>query len=164
MANFYTHADGWTQRYGPVQPEDTEVVRESREGLIHKMVFDFDYNMISTAVAWNGDTAPQLLSASIPDGAYIEKATLVVKTAFVGATATLNIGTYDSVGTAIDADGIDAVIAVGALTANAVIACNGAQVGAVLASGPAFLGIDWDTAAFTAGSARLTVEYVLERT
>lgn len=105
--------------------------------------------------------------ASIPAGAYIESARLIVTTAFTsGGLATLTIGTYydnsGSLGT-LDADGIDAAIAVAALTDLTQIACDGAQVNAVLAAtaGDYKLGVSYGTAAFTAGEAELVVTYIV---
>jgi hypothetical protein len=174
MGNFHTNADGLTQHYGTRDVDEQAVTREvAGAGAVHELIVDFDYTDIgATAVSfWKEDSgggatpdSPSGIHAAIPDGAFIKSATLLVKTAFVGATATLNIGTYEKDGTAIDADGIDATIAVTAIDANDdVVICDGAQVGAVLANGPAYIGMDYDTAAFTAGAARLVVEYIIER-
>jgi hypothetical protein len=111
----------------------------------------------------NDDVAACELETSgrIPSGAYIKEATLVVEQTFAGATATLDIGVYaaadDSV---VDDDGIDAAIAVASLTAGAVIACDGADIGTVTAQ-ESKLGASYDTAAFTAGRATLTVVYTV---
>lgn len=112
--------------------------------------------------------APVDKKVAIPSGAFIESATLVVKTAFVGATATLDLGlmTDDNDGTysTKDDDGIDAAIAVAALTADASIACNGALIGTTVTDSntlPMPFSYGYNTAAFTAGVAELVIKYKL---
>lgn len=101
----------------------------------------------------------------IPAGALIESAKLIVTTAFTtGTSAALQIGTYQADGTAIDADGIDVAIAAASLTANAVITCDGAQVGALVGSNKAYLRAYATTGSFTAGVATLVVTYILPLT
>ena len=115
---------------------------------------------LSDAVA-----AADLENASvIPADAYLKSATLVVTTAFAGATATLDIGTYNADDNgAADDDGIDSAIAVGSLTDGAVIECNGADVGTVCDGDSGWkISASYDTAAFTAGEATLTIEYVVD--
>jgi hypothetical protein len=98
--------------------------------------------------------------AVIPAGAWIESAILHVNTAFVGATAALDLGTLNaSTGVITDDDGLDAAIAVGSLTLGARIVGDGAQVGTRLAV-PVKVIASYDTAAFTAGEATLVVRYV----
>lgn len=107
-------------------------------------------------------TAPAANDPFIPAGSYITDAYLIVKTGFAGTNATLNIGLQKADGTAIDADGIDAVIAVTALTAGKAVASDGALVRgtATVGADNAYLSFDYDTAAFTAGAAKLVVEYI----
>lgn len=107
--------------------------------------------------------APAANDAFIPAGSYITGAHLVVTTAFTsGGSAALNIGLYNAAGSAIDADGIDATIAVADLAANKAVACNGALVGgtATVGAADAYVSWDYDTAAFTAGAAKLVIEYI----
>ena len=119
---------------------------------------------IPSAVSANTLFAPQ---ASIPAGAYIESAKLIQTVDFTsGGAATLDIGLYynnsGAVGT-LDADGIDAAIALTALqTDDAVIACDGALVGTTLASTASsyVVGAIYGTAAYTAGEAELVITYV----
>lgn len=99
----------------------------------------------------------------IPANSVIVSATLVMTAAATGASSTLTIGTYNAAGTAIDADGIDAVIALTAIDAdNDVVRCDGAQVSGVLGyvTANAYVGAIYGTAAFTAGTAKLVVEYI----
>lgn len=98
----------------------------------------------------------------IPAGAVITEAYTIVDTAFTsGGAAVLDLGFKQLAGTNIDDDGIDAAVAVGALTANAVIAGDGALVGTKLANDSYFMAT-YDTAAFTAGAARVIVKYFLD--
>ena len=104
------------------------------------------------------------LEAMVPAGAIIVNADLVITDAATsGGSATLTIGTYNAAGTAVDADGIDAAIALAAIDADGVVVqCDGAQVSGVVTVGtaPVYIGAIYGTAAFTAGSAVLIVEYI----
>ena len=101
--------------------------------------------------------------AVIPAGSVILGATLVMTTAATsGGAATLTIGTYNSAGTAIDADGIDAAIALTVIdAAGDVVRCDGAQASGVLGylTADAHIGLIYGTAAYTAGAGKLIVEY-----
>jgi hypothetical protein len=120
-------------------------------------------NIPNAPLIGSATTSPAANDAFIPAGAYITKASLIVTTAFVGATAALNIGLQTLAGSAIDADGIDVAIAVTAIDAiGDVVACNGALVAGVLTVGTAnaYVSFDYDTAAFTAGAGKLVIEYI----
>lgn len=105
-----------------------------------------------------------LLAPTIPANAIIVNADLVITTPFTSAgAATLTIGTYNAAGTAIDADGIDATIAITAIDADGdVVQCDGAQVSGLVTVGgaAAYVGAIYGTAAFTAGAAKLIIEYI----
>lgn len=121
-------------------------------------------HVIEAEILWSdlaatGSTTILSDSVYLPSNAFIVGATFQVETAFVGATATLTFGTLrKDRTTAIDADGIDATIAVAALTAGATITCDGAQIGTRL-SNPALLTALEGTAAFTAGKGYLRITY-----
>ena len=104
------------------------------------------------------------LAPQLPAGSIIVNADLVITSPFTsGGSATLTIGTYNAAGTAIDADGIDAAIAVTAIDADGdVVQCDGAQVSGLVTVGgaAAYVGWNWGTAAFTGGAAKLIVEYI----
>lgn len=93
----------------------------------------------------------------IPANSLIEAAYLKVTTAWVGGT-NVNIGLAQTDGTVIDADGIDAAVATAALTANAIIDCDGALVGASVGANDAVLEVT-TSGAYTAGEATLVVRY-----
>ena len=182
MATFHTNADGLVERYGQVTTTDAPYARSIDSGLGGTLVVDFDFSDLNVsggvATFWTQDASggetpdvPSSLNASIPSGSYIKSAHLLVSTGFVGATGTLTIGLYEKDGTAIDVDGIDAAIAVTALNAaNDAVACDGALVNGVVSgvSGGTgdtgmYVGAFSATADFTAGAARLIVEYVHNR-
>lgn len=99
----------------------------------------------------------------IPNGAVIREASFHVSTAFAGATATLTFGLYDTDETTVyDADGIDAAIAVAALTAGATITCDGAVVGVPISNTtPVIVSALVGTANFTAGAGQLVIKYYM---
>ena len=106
---------------------------------------------------------PQDHDAFIPAGSYITGAHLIVSTAFTsGGSATLTIGTYTQAGAAVDADGIDAAIALAAIGADKAVACDGAAVGGTATVGGADVYVEaiYGTAALTAGEAKLVIEYI----
>lgn len=121
-------------------------------------------HVVEVEVLWSdlaatGSTTILSDSVYLPSNAFIVGATFQVETAFVGATATLTFGTLrKDRTTAIDADGIDATIAVAALTAGATITCDGAQIGTRLSNAALLTALE-GTAAFTAGKGYLRVTY-----
>lgn len=181
MASFHTSADGLTQRYGQATTTDKPYARVVESELGGTLVVDFDFNHLSNsggvATFWSEDASggttvdsPSGLNASIPSGSYIDSAILLVGTPFVGATGTLTIGLYEADGTAIDADGIDATIAVTAIdAANDVVVCDGVDINTCPVSSAStgdtgmYVGALSATADFTAGSARLIIKYLHAR-
>lgn len=181
MGTLSTNNDGLVRHYGTRSTSEYAVTRRPcKGGAIQELILDFDFNHIGLTTATffdqdaNGDgtnDSPSTAHAAMPAGSVLLRALLVVKDAFAGASAALNIGTYQADGTAIDADGIDAAIAVGSLGAGAAIACNGAEVGTTVTNtAPSgseddgvYIAVDADTALFTAGSARLVIEYITPR-
>lgn len=160
----WTNDDGLNVRFGNEKGVSAKMGTLPSVGDTAELKVSFDYSDIGTADSVVG-TFP---TAGIPDGAYIVSATLYVTTTFVGATATLDIGIWNDDGDGTfstnDDDGIDAAIAVAALTADAVIACNGAKVNTTVAGTgdrPVYISTGWNTAAFTAGAADLIVKYRL---
>ena len=122
------------------------------------LVMNITGTEVPTSVA-----TPQDHDAFIPAGSYITGAHLIVSTAFTsGGSATLTVGSYTQAGAAVDADGIDAAVAVAALVADKAVACDGALVGGTATVGAADVYIEaiFGTAAFTAGVAKLVIEYI----
>lgn len=158
----WSNKDGLVVGFGtrtPVYNGSYSVAADSAAG-VSKLYYRFRGEDLADAVSATGDSIVQ--APVIPNGSIIKSATLYVTEAFVGATAVLDIGVYNSAGTAVDDDGIDAAVAVTSIDAiGDTIACDGADVGTVVAtSGGVKIAASYDTAAFTAGEALLTVEFV----
>ena len=154
----YTNADGLFVITNNAQGAARDNGLHAQNG-VKTMVFELkDATALGTS-----DVDPQPNDAFIPAGAYITKASLVVTTAFTsGGSATLGIGLQQADGTIIDADGIDAAVAVADLAANKAVVCNGALVGgtATVGAANAYMSLVYGTAAFTAGDAKLVIEYI----
>ena len=105
------------------------------------------------AVGTNG------IQFEIPQGALIKSARLEVLENFAGGTS-LVVGFAEADGTAIDADGVLETTLTAALVAGADLAGNGALIGKRLAETGEL--VVAPTGTFTAGKARLVLEYSLE--
>ena len=156
----YTNADGLfvlTNGAQGAANDEGVTTRGVRQVITKKLV-------LSALGSTFGSSNIDPLEAMIPAGAIIVNADLVITTAATsGGSATLTIGTYNAAGTAVDADGIDAAIALTAIDADGdVVQCDGAQVSGVVTVGsaPVYIGALYGTAAFTAGEATLIVEYI----
>ena len=156
----YTNADGLfvltDGAQGAVNGEGV-TARASRQTLV------VDITSANTASSF-GSSNIDPLAPQLPAGSIIVNADLVVTAPFTsGGSATLTIGTYNAAGTAIDADGIDAAIALTAIDADGdVVQCDGAQVSGLVTVGgaAAYVGWNFGTAAFTGGAAKLIIEYI----
>jgi hypothetical protein len=150
----YTNADGLrvltNADQGTAQDTGTD------EG-IQSFVLDIDdFTALGTTVTIDPN------DAVIPAGSIILGATLVMTSAATsGGSATLSIGTYAANGDAIDADGIDQTIALTAIDAdNDVVRCDGAQTAATgYLTADAHVAAIYGTAAFTAGTGKVVIEY-----
>lgn len=156
----WTNSDGlyvlMHEEQGEVQDKGT-----APNGIRHTLVYDIaDATEIGSTFGAS-DIDPN--DPVIPAGAYITNAYIISETTFTsGGAATLTVGLYNAAGTAIDADGIDATVALAALTADDVVVCDGALAGGVLTIGgaDAYVGAIYGTAAYTAGAAKVVIEYV----
>lgn len=152
----WTNSDGLEVRFNG--PEAGATGAQMVGGAAKELVLDFDFATAVTAAADGHE-------AFVPAGSYIKKATLIVKDAATSSgTATLTIGLAQKDGTVIDADGIDATIALAALGAAKVVLCDGALAGGTASVGAnnAYVYTTPTTAgdAFTAGTGRLVIEYI----
>lgn len=150
----WTNLDGLDVRFGI----DRSTI--APDGVTHSMVTKLVYDIPDATAIANTDTAAVVDDApSIPAGAYIKEAYLVVDTAFTsGGSAVLDLGFKQADGTNVDDDGIDAAIAVAALTADAIIVSDGADIGTRAATA-VYPMVTYDTAAFTAGAGKLVITY-----
>lgn len=123
----------------------------SGTGAIKVAKWEFEYDDLPA------DDDGNAMLMEIPANSLIRSAVLKVGTAWAGGT-NVNLGLAQTDGTVIDADGIDAAIATAALTANAIIDCDGALVGASVGANDAVLEVTV-SGTYTAGTAVLEVEY-----
>lgn len=167
--------DGVMVGYGPHTDDTGMATKVSTAGARQHLVVDITGAMLNAAGTVTGPATTQVWythGATIPADSLLESATLFVTTAFVGGSATLDIGIWQSrksagtPGTVVDEDGIDVAIggtAFAELEDNDVIACNGALIGTVLAYDSA-VGFDIDAATITAGKATLVITYIPKMT
>lgn len=123
------------------------------------LVFDIpDATKIGATAA-----APIPLDGFIPANAFITRAYFVATTAFTsGGAATLDIGLYNAAGTAINATGIAAAIALASInTAGKAVAATGALANntSTIGAADAYIGVKYNTAAYTAGAGKLVIEF-----
>ena len=154
----WTNADGLTVLMHGEQGEVN--VTGATVGPLHQSVVLEITDATTLGTSYSTAAGPN--DAYIPSGAVVTSAYTIVDTAFTsGGLATLSVGLYNAAGTAIDADGLDATVAVADLGANKVVAGDGALVGAEKLTANAYIGAIYGTAAFTAGAAKIVVEYIL---
>ena len=152
-----TGASGGSSRraatnYGTRDIED--VLPSKYAGAIGKesVAYTFSFDDLPT----NGLDAAIL---QIPQYARIESATLQVITAFAGGTS-YNLGLYEPDGTVVDADGIDAAVALAVIDAvGDIVICDGALVNGVVDVAEASQLVVAATGTFTAGKAKLEIVY-----
>jgi hypothetical protein len=96
--------------------------------------------------------------AFIPAGSFLKSATVFATTTLAGGTS-IDLGFVNAAGTEIDADGI--VDAATLAEINAGHVCDGADIGTVIsASADAYVSVSVVTGTFTAGVAKLVLEYI----
>ena len=143
--------------------EGTVVYQGTATGAITRnLVIDIpDFTLIGTAF---GASNINVQLPTIPANAVLTSATLVMTTAATSAgAATLSIGTYNAAGTAIVAAGITSATALTAIDAiGEVVRCAGTQVAgtATIGTAAAYIGMTYATAAYTAGAAKLFIQYL----
>jgi len=155
----YTNADGLrvltNDDQGAIKTQGTS------HGAMHQtLVVDVALTSVKTTF---GAVDIDLNNPVIPANSLILSATLVMTAAATSSgSATLDIGTYNAAGTAIQATGIDAAIALTAIDAiGETVRCDGVHTTVTgLVATDAYVGLKWNTAAFTAGTGKLYIEYV----
>ena len=143
---------GNRQFYGPFDDEHGIAASTNNYGSQNELIIDFDYANLPTESAVYQDIA------TIPANSLIISSYLYVRTAAAGGTS-YNIGLYETDGTVIDADGIDAGVLTAALTANAWIVNDGALVGATIGTAAGQVRVA-ATGTFTAGEYTLVIRYI----
>ena len=162
----WVNSDGLRVNFGLDQVTPERAAKVNTLGEVKQLVV----KILGTEVP--STDAPLSKMTGIPDKAFIVSAQLYVTTAFVGASATLDIGLWSDDGdgtyTVIDMDGIDAAIATTALDtvgqgADDFTECDGALVGVrlntVAGGRDVLVSTHYNTAAFTAGEATLVINY-----
>lgn len=163
----WLNSDGLTVRFGTEQATPSVIGKTSTAGEIQELVLKvvgIDLPDIATPTIYS--------DVGIPQGAHIVNAVFYVDVAFAGASGTLTFGVWSDDGdgtyTVVDADGIDATIAVTAIDAvGDQVACDGDMTSApetkIAVSNntrDVYLSAGRDASnAFTAGSGRLVVRY-----
>lgn len=165
----WNNEDGLLIRFEAEQsaPDTPNVPVVNTLGNFRQMVVDLNYDNLpaetsdldndGTNDGWN-DADPY-----IPAYSLITRAFVIVESAFTtGTSAALNIGLSEKDGSVVDADGIDAAIAVSALAVDDAVVCDGALVGGAVLTGSAnsYIKAAPSTGSFTAGKAKLVIEYV----
>jgi len=159
----WTNEDGLTNYFG-TERAAVNKTGNTAESVSRTLVVDVDWTDITSAASHIANIT--IRDAFIPAGAYIRAATFNPTADWTsGGAATLTIGLGESDGASvIDADGIDATVAIAALQAVDVVACDGALVGGALPVGTAdaYVYFTTGTAAWTAGAGRLVIEYIVD--
>ncbi len=161
MASIWSNQDGLVVRFGTKKAgEENRVPATERGGVVNVTKLRIKGEDLADTCTFAADTLSE--RSLLPARIYVKSATIVVlNEAFAGATAVLDVGTYNADGTAIADGGLDAGVTQASLTADAVIVGDGTQVGAVVeGTGGIRIGASYDTAAFTAGEAEITVEWI----
>jgi hypothetical protein len=156
MSSVWTNSDGLVVKFGPRSESDAYNKGEavSVMGVEQEIKLRIKGTLLADA------TIPSdfMAGAKIPAGSLIVSSTVLVNEAFAGTNAVLHIGTYDSAGSVVDADGLNSH-AVGALTADTDVAGAGALIGTVVTA-DTFIAATYETAAFTAGYADVLIKYI----
>lgn len=167
-ANTWTNSDGLVVGFG-THTEDNDVAAVSG-GTKKRLEVEYDLaDLADTFAATN--VKPQ--DPRIPRGSYITRATIqTLVAATSGGAATLDIGTW-GVGLTTevvdDADGLVADATIAEMTSVGethvcdgalILASDGVGVGAT-SNSDVVIAPSYETAAFTAGRIRLTVEYII---
>ncbi len=155
----YTNADGLrvltNDDQGAVKTQGTAGAAQHQS-----IVMDITFTALGTTF---GASNIDVNNPVIPANSVITSATLVMTSAATsGGTPTLDIGTYNAAGTAIDADGIDAAIALTAIDGTGeTVRCDGAHLTtAGLITADAYIGVIRSATVYTGGVGKLYIEYI----
>lgn len=144
---------GSQQYYGPRETEALPYAI-SKYGHVVEVAVPFTYDKLP----YTSDTDSAI--PEIPAGALLKESWIEVVETFSGAgTETYDFGTEEADGTAIDADGLHAAVAIGDMTAGSWVEGAGAQIGTGLATAGQLVGAA-SAGTVTAGRGRLILRYV----
>lgn len=118
----WINSDGLVVQLGPAEGVASRIGEFSGDGTYNGYHI-WEYHMKYTDFAAFGTTKVQNYTVHIPGLYYLERATLFVKTAFAGATATLSVGTNRTTDntTAISTTGLLNAVPVATLTVGATL-------------------------------------------
>ena len=154
--SFWTNGDGLRVRFGTLDSMNFRPAAVTEGSALKTIVLEFDYANYPQP---NGSGVVD--QVFIPAGAYVVRSTLQVDAAWTGGTD-LQIGTEQADGTDIDLDGFHTAAATvtANLTAGAVLAGGGADVGTVVdGTNNAYIKVTAN-GTYTTGSARLIIDYI----
>jgi hypothetical protein len=153
----WVNEDGLAVGFGTLDSKNPNLATVETTGNVEIATMVLDYDTLPAAAT----TAPSTKSFEIREGSVITRAYLRVTEEFTSAGATtLAIGFKEADGTAIDADGLFEAIAKANLDAGDVVEGDGDLIGAIMPEN-GFISTVTATGPWTAGSAVLTIEYVL---
>jgi hypothetical protein len=157
----WNNSDGLRVEFGLDRTKKSKTGTPANTGVIRQVVATITGTELSLTAA-GALLPPGRNEVLLPPNVQITKATLYVTAAFTsGGAATLDIGLSDASGTPIDEDGLFAAVALASINAiGKSVAGAGALVGTTIGTAGAYLSYDVDTAVYTAGEAKLVVEYV----
>lgn len=159
----YTNADGLTEFLGVGESYSGNAGEYKTNGALRQIEVDIpDMTKVITGTGFILDD-----TTMIPKGAFIESVTLVTKVAVTGSSSTLSVGTIANDRTSaqtangfLNAVTLAAIAAVGTTLVYSVSGAtgSGAYFGTALAA-DGLIVANWGTAAFTAGSIGLRINY-----
>ena len=164
----WTNKDGLQVPFGQDQSRETGGVmgKTSTNGPYSYMVVDVNWDDLPDFTAdLNNDGTNNGFSDSdayIPADSYITKATFIVETLFATGTS-YDIGFYKQNGDVIDIDAIDDALLLNVIDGNLkVVKCDGDAVDALITVGvdDCYIRMINNSTAFTAGKAKLVIEYI----
>lgn len=160
MAETWVNGDGLPIRFGT----DLAQVGEGGQFRFHGPWAEYEFDLIWDDLKPFGTVDIIGRSVRVPNGFMLHEATVEVSEAFTsGGAATLTIGYHNADGTAYDADGIDAAIALADLNAiGKIVTCDGALTHKILDNPVkkfSYHSVTVGTANYTAGKAKLRLKY-----
>jgi hypothetical protein len=160
--SIWTNKDGLYVGFGIRGVESNSAARVTANDGASKTI---QMKLLGTGLGDTTSVGQLANSVVIPAGSQIELVRITVDTAFTsGGSAVMDIGGYSLADAVDDDDGFVTALAVATLAAGfqadyeAVSGAGGAYIKTILAS-PLKIGASYDTAAFTAGVATLTIVY-----
>lgn len=149
--------NGVNVHFGPRDPSATTKPSTPRTaGHVKELKIPVRFNALPTTSATDN------AYLAIPAGSILKAARLVTTTNFASTsgTTTINIGLSTLAGVVVDADGIDAALAVDNLDVGEVVLADGALIGQTVGTSAVQVTVVPSVADLTAGVGILYVEYI----